>query len=304
MRAAVIDVGSNTVRMVIGDCHHGTLIPRRYEREVVRLAGEFSPRSGLADASMSRAFTTLKSFQTILSQENLTRLRIIGTAALRRAANRQFFIDKLYRETSLQLEVISGEEEAQLTAQGVLSVIEPDVKNAIIVDIGGGSTEFVCLVAGKVCFQKSYPVGVVRLCEEYPTENARSVAIAEAVDDFFEQLKYLDLDHHQYQLIGTAGTVTTLAAIDLGLQEYCAEKINNHVLSEGCVKSLKVKLEGISFSDREQLAGMEKGRGDLIVYGLNILLYLIQVGKFSAMIVADAGLLEGAFLKLCSSKAD
>jgi len=304
MRAAVIDVGSNTVRMVIGDCHHGTLIPHRYEREIVRLAGDFSPRLGLDESSMSRALGALKSFQTIISQENLTAQRIIGTAALRRAVNRQLFIDQVFTVTGLTLEVISGEEEAQLTAQGALSVVDPVVKDAIIIDIGGGSTELISLVDEKICFQKSYPVGVVRLCEEFSSQAARDHAIAAAIDDFFEQLAVRKLDHHHYKLVGTAGTVTTLAALDLGLLEYNAEKINNHRLTYRYIDKLKQKLKEMSISEREQLAGMEKGRGDLIIHGLDILLYLIETHNFSSLIVADAGLLEGAFLRLCSAKAD
>ena len=304
MHTAVIDVGSNTIRMVIGHCRNGQLIPHQYYRKVVRLAGDFSPRSELADASISRAFTALKSFSKILTKQNIFKIRCIGTAVLRRAVNRQFFIDKLFTETGLVLEIISGEEEASLTARGVLSVIHPAVNAAIILDIGGGSTEFICSINQKIHLQKSYPLGVVRLCEEFSTAAARQKEIEAVINDYFFQLDILKLSQYPFQLIGTAGTVTTLAAMDLKLNTYTAEKINNHFLSKSYLFDLKRELEVLSIAEREQLAGMEPGRGDLIVHGLDIILALLDKYSFPGLIVTDAGLLEGAFLDLCSVNSD
>ena len=109
------------------------------------------------------------------------------------------------------------------------------------------------------------------------------------------------LDQFDYQFIGTAGTVTTLAAIDLCLVDYDASKINNHKLSTSCLEGIKQQLELLSVSEREKLAGMEKGRGDLILHGLEIILSILSKRQASGLIVADAGLLEGAFLKLCAT---
>jgi len=304
MRAAAIDVGSNTIRMVIGECRDGRLMPQRYDREIVRLAGEFSPRSELADASISRALAALKSFHKTLINENISVLRVVGTAVLRRAANRQNFIARLHRETGLRLEVISGDEEARLTARGVLSVIEPAVDTAIIIDIGGGSTEFIGITAGEICFQTSYPLGVVRLCEEFSSVAARTDEICRIIDIFLGQLRQTGLDLHNCQLIGTAGTVTTLAALDLGLIKYDAVKINNHHLSNSCLLDINQQLKCLPLAEREQLAGMEKGRGDLILPGLEIILTLLKKHKFPHLIVADAGLLEGVFLGLCPVNSD
>ncbi len=304
MDAAVIDVGSNTIRMVIGECRAGKLIPHRYEREIVRLAGDFNPQTGLAAASMERALTALRKFQTILIHEHISHCRVVGTAALRRAINRDQFIDRLYAETSLSLEVISGDEEARLTAQGVLSVVRPPVDSAIIVDIGGGSTEFICVVDGKLRFQKSYPVGVVRLAEECSSPAVRKKEMCRIVDDFFSQLNTRHLDQPGCPIVGTAGTVTTLAAIDLKLDQYDQDKINNHSLSVSCLNSLKVQLEQLPRREREQLAGMERGRGDLILPGLELVLVLLKRADATSLIVADAGLLEGAFLHLCSVNPD
>ena len=304
MRAAVIDVGSNTIRMVIGDCCDGLLVPQRYERDIVRLAGDFTSQSELAEASMERAFATLKSFRNILVKEKISTIRVIGTAALRRAANQQLFLDKLYTKTNFRLEVITGDEEAQLTARGALSVIKPAVDAAIIIDIGGGSTEFICAIDEQIYFQKSYPVGVVRLCEEFSSAAARHEAISQIVDDFFSQLEKLNLNQFDYKYIGTAGTVTTLAALDLALVDYDAHKINNHQLSVCYLKILKEQLDLLSVAEREKLAGMEEGRGDLILHGLDILLTILNKRQVLSLIVADAGLLEGAFLKLCTTNAD
>ena len=304
MRVAAIDVGSNTIRMVTGTCHREQSIPLQYARKVVRLAGGFTPQSELADASMARAFAALKSFSNNLTTQNITKIRCVGTAALRRATNRQTFSDRLREQTGLDLEVISGAEEARLTAQGVLSVIQPPVEAAVIIDIGGGSTEFICYLDQKIHLQKSYPVGVVRLCEEFPSASARKQEIDWAINDFFSHLEKLDSARQPFQLIGTAGTITTLAAIDLKLTEYNPDVINNHFLSATYLSKLKSTLEGLSAPEREQLTGMEPGRGDLITHGLDIVLALLARYPAPGLIVADAGLLEGVFLELCAANSD
>lgn len=297
---AVIDVGSNTIRMLLGDCRKGTIIPHSTHREIVRLSGNFSVQTGLAETAMHRALTTLKSYQSIISSQDVSRVRVVGTAVLRRAENRQAFIDKVLSATGLEIEVIAGAEEARLTTKGVLSGVDP-VPESIIIDIGGGSTELVCLIDGHIRFQESYPLGVVRLCEEYFSDSERQQHIEAVFARFTESLDTLGLANRQYQLIGTAGTITTLAAIHLQLKKYAAKLINNHELSADWLRELQQSLKLISVPEREALTGMEPGRGDLILPGLQILLTLIQQLQFSGVKVADSGLLEGVMLDLNQS---
>ena len=298
---AVIDVGSNSIRMLLGDCRKGTILPHSYHREITRLAGGFSELHGLAESGMQKSLSTLKWYKSIISSQDVSQVRSVGTAALRRADNKQLFIDKVFSETGLAIEVIDGEEEALLTTEGALSAVEPIPDSAIVIDIGGGSTELSCIVAGGIRFQKSYPLGVVSLCEECFSDEERQQQIDRAFEHVVKSIRSAGLIEKEYLLIGTAGTITTLAAIHLQLEKYDADKINNHVLSVSWLEKIQQELNLMSVSEREALVGMEQGRGDLILPGLQILLFLMGQLQLSSLKVSDSGLLEGVFLGLTDS---
>lgn len=298
---AVIDVGSNTIRMLIaGDRHKENLTPQYY-RQITRLGGDFSENEGLSEAGMGRSLEALKSYQKIISSENISRIKVVGTAALRRARNQRDFIDMVSAATGLELEIIDGQEEALLATQGVLSVVVPIPDAAIIVDIGGGSTELICAIAGQIYFQQSFPLGVVRLCEEFSSAAERRQHIDVTFSSVSKSLQNAGLGAKNYQLIGTAGTITTLAAIHLSLRNYDAKKINNHVISIDWLYGFQRKLEAMPVAEREALIGMEPGRGDLILPGLEIILYLLDHLQISTLRVSDAGLLEGLMINLTDS---
>jgi len=298
---AAIDIGSNTLRMLLGDVRDNTILPYHYYREITRLAGNYSVQTGLDENALEKTLATLQSFKKIIATHDVCQLRAVGTAALRSASNRHILIDKAFTATGLNVEVIDGEEEALLTTLGVLSVIDPLPEAVIVIDIGGGSTELVCVVAGQILLQKSYPLGVVRLCEDYFSVAERQPNIDATVLQFIETLKLHGLADKNYQLVGTAGTITTLAAIHLQLEKYDSLLINNHELSISWLNKLQLKLESISVPERESLIGMEKGRGDLILPGLQILLTLMKQFKVVTLKVADSGLLEGIMLRLTGS---
>jgi len=295
---AAIDVGSNTIRMLVGECYAGSVVSFNSYRDTVRLGGDFSDVTGLSAMSMQRAIATLEIYHNILIEQNISTLRIVGTAALRRAKNCQYFVDQVYAATGFEIEIISGEREACLTAAGVLSVIDSAAESLLIIDIGGGSTELIAIVSNKVRLQKSYPLGVVRLLDEYDNVIERQQQVDLIADQFLMRLNDLNLAHYTWKMIGTAGSITTLAAIDLHLDHYDARLINNHELSTSWLLKLHKKLKVMSVVQREALSGMEPGRGDIIVPGLQILLAFLQQHQLTHLTVADAGLLEGVFLEL------
>jgi len=299
MMRATLDIGSNTVRMLIGSCAAGQLLPCLYERRITRLGGGFSPASGLSAAAMARTIAALKDFSGLLKDNQVKYLRAVGTAALRRAANRQQFIEQVYQQTGISIEVIDGEEEARLTAMGVLSVISPQPEQTVIFDIGGGSTELICIIDGRICAQKSYPLGVVRLAEEYSDQHQRQQIIEATLVDCCNAFLQRLSPAQPVVLIGTAGTMTTLGAMDLNLARYDPGAINNHQLSLAWMLTLYDQLEPLSAADREQLTGMEQGRGDLILPGLQLASFIAQALRVTHLKLADSGLLEGVFLDAC-----
>lgn len=295
---AAIDVGSNTVRMLISAGSRGQLATNVYLRRVTRLSGGLTSAGGLTAGSMQRTLEALQWFRSILEERQVKNCRAVATEALRRSINSQQFLDLVAAEAGLELEIISGEEEARLTTAGVLSVISPLPQAAIIIDIGGGSTELICVIDGRTVCQKSYPLGVVRLCEESISASDRQEHIVKALDDFYCLLKAQQLLCHTYQLIGTAGTVTTLAAVHLELEDYAVDKINNHLISADWLKELKEELEPLTIAEREAIKGMEAGRGDLIIPGIEILLCLTEKFSQNDLRISDSGLLEGILLNL------
>lgn len=296
---ATIDIGSNTVRMLIGTCVDGMLRPLHYERRITRLAGGLSPDALLAKDAMDRTLEALTDFHRIMETHGAVCRRCVGTAALRKGSNRQDFIDRVFHKTRFIVDVIEGEEEAKLTAAGVLSVIKPVPQSALIFDIGGGSTELVWVHQAQIRNQISCPFGVVRLAEEYPDVETIQRFLTPALDDACAQLGLDSSFPEDLVLIGTAGTVTTLAAIDLGLSTYRADRVNNHMISMDRLDQLYSRLAAMTLPEREAVIGMEKGRGDLILPGIRTVTTLGRRLRQSRMKVSDAGLLEGAFLDAC-----
>ncbi len=296
---AAIDVGSNTVRMLLGDGVAGKLQPLQYFRQITRLGGNFSAK-GLAPQSMERTLSALRGFARILKQQPPDAVRLVGTAALRRACNRHEFIAQVARDTGLILEVIGGMEEAELSAAGVLSVIDPLPPTSLIVDIGGGSTEFILCRGNEILSQQSHPLGVVPLCEEFAA-GQRQQQIAEVLRRFSQEI---DREGHGgvlsdgCQLIGTAGTVTTLAAMQLRMTKYDWRIINNQRLDRAWLQETLDQLISLSLPERAALPGLEAGRADLIVPGLEILLAVSRLIAADECRVADSGLLEGLLLQL------
>ncbi len=289
-----IDVGSNTVRLLIADEQHRTQL---YHRQVTRLSGQFS-NGCLNHASMDRTLAALKDFSQIMAEAKVTCYRAVATEAVRRAKNSQQFLDSVHDQTGIRLDVISGDTEAMLTTSGVLSVMDPMPQTAIIIDIGGGSTELICIQNKQTKLQHSYPLGVVRLCEEYDSAEACINFIEMTMNDFVERLTNAGLGHMRYELIGTAGTVTTLSAMQLGLTEYDVDLINNSAISTGWLSEIHSYMQPLSITEREQLLGMEAGRGDLIIPGMQILLALANKFNQEHIRVSDSGLLEGIIADL------
>lgn len=283
--------------MLIADHSSGhRILTPQYYRQITRLAGDFSSRNELSLESMQRTLTALKRFHDILRQKSIKKIRIVGTAALRRAVNRQVFIEQVKKATGFNIEVISGEEEAALMTSGILSVIRPQPEAAILVDIGGGSTELVYATKNKVLLQKSYKLGVVQLCEECDNFNKRQEYIELVISQFMKLLENYNQRNESCLLIGTAGTMTTLAAMHLEMTEYNHEAINNHEISGCWIERTYLKLEQMSMSEREGLKGMEEGRGDLILPGMQIVMTLLNRLHRPSIKVADSGLLEGVLL--------
>lgn len=296
---ATIDVGSNTVRLLLGDMVSGNVEPFLYERRITRLKGGQSDDGLLVAASMDRTAQALKEFSQLLAIYRPVAVRAVGTAALRQAANAELFLQRVIGESGLMVEVIPGEEEARLSALGVTAALSPTPENSLIVDVGGGSTEFVLLKQGHVCFEQSIPLGVVTLAERFKDHEAGLRFIATSVKRVFMLMSERGENPFSgCRLVGTAGTATTMAAISLQMQAYDWRRVNNYCISTAELESMRAQLQALSLSEREALPGMEVGRGDLILHGIAIYQQLMQQLGVDVMTISDFGLLEGVLVDL------
>ena len=296
---AAIDFGTNTARLLVAVRSADGIAPVHVEREVVRLGGGFTDECGLSVEAMNRGLACLHRFSDIISEYGVSRVRASATSAVRDAANGSEFVETVFRETGIRLVVIDGDAEARLTLKGVLAGLDSESDTLAVLDVGGGSTEFTVSSSGNPVFIKSMPIGVVRLTEGFPA----TVDMIERVRTVIDQLE-IDLISagitvsEDSELVGTAGTATTIAAIKLEMDDYDYRKVNNFIVSRGDIAEIFQRLSQIPPQERLAIKGVEKGREDLIIAGLVIILSVMDRFRFTQLKVSDFGLLEGLALSV------
>ena len=308
MRWASIDIGTNTLRLLIADIDNKRLKSVFLKRIITRLGGGYTKTAGITDEAQERTIKALKLFSEKLKEYRVEEVRAVATSVVRRAKNREEFLGGVREQTGLEVSTISGDEEARLSLRGVLSVIGHHNKRCLVVDIGGGSTEFIAVADGKMAGAWSLEMGVVHLTEEYlktdpPTpyelnamENEIKGVIANLKDLMSQSLPSAFSLEPSALFIGTAGTITTLAAIDQGLEKYEPDKINNYILKYTAIKKIYKHLASLHLRQREEILSLEKGREDIIIPGAAIVLKAMEAFGFSSITVSDAGLLEGILI--------
>lgn len=294
---AAIDFGTNTARLLIATRSSDGIVPVHVEREVVRLGGGFTDEYGLSVEAQERGLACLQRFSKIISEYKVSQVHASATSAVRDAVNGAAFVAEVLRETGIKLVVIDGDTEARLTLRGVLSGLDSENNSIVVLDVGGGSTEFTVSSHGVPVFIKSMPIGVVRLTEGFRT----SAEMVERVRSVLSQLEQDLLSagivvSGNSELVGTAGTATTVAAIKLEMVDYDYRKVNNFTVSRTDVAEIFDRLSQLSPQERLLIRGVEKGREDLIVAGLVIITSVMDMFGFNGLKVSDFGLLEGLAL--------
>ncbi|MDQ6966714.1 MAG: Ppx/GppA family phosphatase [Mariprofundaceae bacterium] len=279
-----------------------------YTHRIVRL-GEGLHHSGrLSDAGMQRALKAMGEFAAIIREHGLAleNTHAVATAAMREASNGEDFRQRLLAATDINVRIIDGDSEATMSLAGASAVLHPQTRSDMLLfDIGGGSTEFVRAKHGTLQDAISRKLGVVRLVEAHlhsdpPSPEDYQAMIATAHEHLAEVESHWMAGRGDGRipahLVGTAGTVTTLAAVHLDLFPYDVEKINNHVISLDEFCQLRDQLLGMTLSKRQEIRTIEQGRADLLIAGLAIIEAVYHRWSYNEMYVVDAGLLEGAWL--------
>ena len=297
-KIASIDIGSNTLRLLIVEKSSLGIRPIFRDREIVRLGRGFSPTQCLSSQAMDHSLTVLIRFRNKTVEEGVGRIRAGGTGVLRTAENREIFGERVKKETGLAIEIISGEEEALIMAKGVLAQFSQINGSSVIFDLCGGSTEFVFLEGGELTERLSLPLGVVGLTEQFLKTDPPSGNDLKSLRKHCRTIleKNLSKNDKIINLIGTAGTVTTLAAMVKGITDYDPDLINGTVLLKEPLKQLAEDILARPFDQRKNLPGLEPGRADIIGAGILVVLEIMEYFFQETLLVSDAGLLEGLIL--------
>jgi len=263
---------------------------------------------------MGRTLSVLQRFRRAAESHGAGQIAVVGTSALREARNREVFLARVLRETGLQVRVVSGEEEARLTLLGVRAALRNDQGCLLVMDIGGGSTEFILADARNILGTASTGLGAVKLTEAHlrndPPLPDELAAVREAVARRIARLRHReipevgrDIPPRAMTFVGTAGTVTTLAAMDLALDPYDPERVNGHRLSRQRIEGLARDLASLPVVRRRGIPGLEPARADVIVAGALVCLTAMDGLGFSDLTVSDGGLREGILLELLGHPA-
>jgi exopolyphosphatase/guanosine-5'-triphosphate,3'-diphosphate pyrophosphatase len=308
-RLASIDVGSNTLRLLIAEpTFSAPLRPIQVERRITRLGEHFLPSRTLQSAAIERSIAALKEYDDLMGQSGVSEYLAAATAVVREASNGSHFLEMVQDQVGLKVCVLSGTEEARLSLLGVTSVI-PDAEAPVaIFDIGGGSTELILKSTqeSNSAESLSLPVGVVHLTEAFLQQDPPGIEacgrLRQQVSNVLDQLSFAE-NPKDTLWVGTAGTVTTLASMCLRLQEYNPDRINGTVLERNWLVELCDGLAQMTLAERRKLPGLEPGREDIILAGGLITVQLMDTFGFSQFRVSDAGLLEGLFFNLCQTRS-
>lgn len=301
-RFATIDIGSNTILLLVVDDATGELVSVVDECEFGRLSQGLSVSNRLHPDAIKRGLAILARYRELLSEQKVDAMACVGTQALREAENRNDFIGPAEAILGTSIEIITGEREAQLVAGAVRhSFPELCRENLVTVDVGGASTEFIVIGAGKVLSVSSLPIGAVRLSEIYlksdPPSHEEVAELQAAIDIALATLVLPS----GATVVGTAGTATTIASIELELPSYQPQRIHGLELSSAQVQATSQRLLNMPLAEKSVLVGLEPQRADIIAGGVAIYSRVLRRLGSSRFIVSDRGVRWGLAYELADA---
>lgn len=305
MILAGIDIGTNAIRLLIAEAKPNLFHELHSGRLITRL-GQGLDRTGTISAEAEeRSLDALRQFMTTAREYGAVRFAAVGTSALRNASNAQDFVAKARKELGIDIRVITGEEEARLTLLGVARAFAGQTNvllSSLVIDIGGGSTEIIANKQGAEPVLLSLPLGAVYLTERFFENDPPTAVQIESLKREVETMLISEcgaiVTSSDTVLAGTAGTITTLASMDLKLSSYDPVKINGHIITESGLTQIVADLSKRSIAERSSIPGLEPGREDIILAGAVITQEIMKYFGMKRILVSDWGLREGLVLDL------
>jgi len=300
---AAIDIGTNTVRCIIAESKKDVLRPLFVDMKIVRLGENFKKTGIINQSAIDRAMKVLANYSDIIRRYKINPEDVIatGTSVMRDAPNGKAVAHKIYDEFHIKVNIIDGEKEAEITLSGIENCFD-GLKNFYAIDIGGGSTEYICCKDGLPLWKKSINIGAIHLTEEFlksdPPEPDEILNMELYIENSINILKN-DLLTSGYNfrqplsLLGTAGTITTIAMVDMQLEDYSREKIHGYKINRENIKNIYKIFCGSDNKERYNITGIEHGREDLVIAGTAICLKSMDFFNASHITDSECSLLEG-----------
>ncbi len=319
---AAIDLGTNNCRLLIARPSGENFAVIDAFSRVVRLGEGLAQTGRLSQAAMDRALGALTVCADKLRRRNVHLARSVATEACRQAVNGDEFIERVKRETGIALDVITAREEARLAVLGCHILLEPGNGPAMIFDIGGGSTELVLIestdTVPRILDWQSVPWGVVSLTETFGPESGERIdrqaryagmrdRVAQSFADFADRVVAAGVLSGQVatlRLLGTSGTVTTLASLHLDLPQYDRRAVDGLIVPADAMRTISAQLAGMSMAERQQLPCIGRERADLVVAGCAILEAILDLWPADRLGVADRGIREGILRSLIAANGE
>lgn len=311
MRLAAIDIGTNSTRLLISDfSDSGSKILER-TMEVTRIGRNINSTGKISRSAADDTLKTLTRYKDLMVKHNVIKYRAVGTSAVREASNSQWFTSYINKNSGIIIDTVTGDDEAYLSFNGAskdLSLSPEDrSRKMLVLDIGGGSTEFILGIPGsktgpQVDMVKSLNIGSVVLTEKFIKGTLPERDELERLESYIrsnigEVVENIP-GEKDMRIIGVAGTITTLAAIDLELDEYDSKKIHRHELSYKWIKEIYKILCSADLVDRKQIIGLAPDRADIIIGGTAILLEILKMLNRKILIVSEQDILDGIIYSL------
>ena len=302
MRVAVVDIGTNSTRLLIADvAPDGTLEELERRTEVTRLGEGVDSTGRLGEEGIARVRATLDGYAEVIEELEADARIAVLTSAVRDSSNGEAFVDGLRADYGLDARIISGDEEAQLTFLGAMSERSPDAAKTLVIDVGGGSTELVVGAHSEVSFHVSLQIGVVRQTERHLHEDPPSPADLRALSRDVRTLIERDVrpsDRRDIaRAIAVAGTATSLAAIDQALEPYDRTLVQGYRLELSTARLLLARLASVPLAERRAIRGLHPDRAPTIIAGVAILIEVLEAFTLDGFEVSENDILRGAALR-------
>jgi exopolyphosphatase/guanosine-5'-triphosphate,3'-diphosphate pyrophosphatase len=300
-RVASIDIGTNTFLLLIADVGEKGLTPLFEQETIVRLGEGVQKNNLLSQEAMERGLQTLTSYMEQCRKMEVHEVFAVGTSALRDATNSETFLKMTKGKIGLSIEIISGEEEAQLSFLAVTRDLNNPEQSILVVDVGGGSTEFILGGKGGITQWVSVPMGSVRYTERFlNSDPVREVEWTELEKEVQKFLTEVPRPHPPFSMVAVGGTATTLASVEQGLDRFVYEKIHHFVLRREALKSQLDLYRSRTIEERKKIPGLSPARADVILAGGAVLYQAMTNLDCPFVLVSAHGVRYGVLYKKIS----